>query len=116
MSPRERRRPEVTETIDTKKRSMMSETITLTQASSVGSSVSTERAGAPQSERLLTRSEVARILGVSPTTVTRWAREGRLACRITLGGHHRFAASLIETVRQRMAQGVAFPAAALRHK
>lgn len=57
-------------------------------------------------EALLTRSDVARILGVSPTTVTRWAREGRLACRLTLGGHHRFSRSLVEEVRERMARGV----------
>lgn len=54
---------------------------------------------------LLTRSDVARILGVSPTTVTRWAREGRLACRVTLGGHHRFERSLVEEVRDRMMRG-----------
>lgn len=57
-------------------------------------------------ETLLTRSQVARLLGVSPTTVTRWAREGRLACRVTLGGHHRFSPSLVEQVREGMARGV----------
>ena len=57
---------------------------------------------------LLTRSEVARILGVSPTTVTRWAREGRLACRVTLGGHHRFERSLVEEVRDRMMRGESY--------
>jgi excisionase family DNA binding protein len=67
-------------------------------------------------ERMLTRSEVARMLGVSPTTVTRWAREGRLACRMTLGGHHRFSRSLVEEVRERMARGVPFPAASERGK
>jgi excisionase family DNA binding protein len=57
-------------------------------------------------ETLLTRSEVAQMLGVSPTTVTRWAREGRLACRVTLGGHHRFSRSLVEEVRENMSRGV----------
>ena len=57
-------------------------------------------------ETLLTRSEVAHMLGVSPTTVTRWAREGRLACRVTLGGHHRFSRSLVEEVRESMSRGV----------
>jgi excisionase family DNA binding protein len=57
---------------------------------------------------LLTRSEVARILGVSPTTVTRWAREGRLACRVTLGGHHRFERSLVEEIRDRMMRGESY--------
>ena len=67
-------------------------------------------ADAVQVDSLLTRSEVARILGVSPTTVTRWAREGRLACRVTLGGHHRFARTLIEDVQNKMLRGVPFDA------
>lgn len=53
----------------------------------------------------LSRSAVASLLGVSPTTVTRWAREGRLPCRRTLGGHHRFDLAVIEAVRERMSQG-----------
>jgi predicted site-specific integrase-resolvase len=48
------------------------------------------------------------MLGVSPTTVTRWAREGRLACRMTLGGHHRFSPALIEQVRTRMSKQAGF--------
>lgn len=56
-------------------------------------------------DELLTRSGVARLLGVSPTTVTRWAREGRLPCRVTLGGHHRFERSLVEQIRDRMMRG-----------
>jgi excisionase family DNA binding protein len=48
----------------------------------------------------LTRSEVSRLLGVSPNTVTRWAREGRLACQVTLGGHHRFDRELVEQLRK----------------
>ena len=48
----------------------------------------------------LTRSEVSRLLGVSPNTVTRWAREGRLPCQVTLGGHHRFDRELIEQLRK----------------
>lgn len=49
---------------------------------------------------ILTTSEVSRLLGVSPNTVTRWAREGRLACRLTLGGHHRFERAVIEQIRE----------------
>jgi len=51
-------------------------------------------------EEYLTRSDVARLLGVSPNTVTRWAREGRLPSHLTLGGHHRFERSAIERIRQ----------------
>ena len=49
---------------------------------------------------VLTTSEVSRLLGVSPNTVTRWAREGRLPCRLTLGGHHRFERQVIEGIRE----------------
>jgi len=49
---------------------------------------------------LLARSEVSKLLGVSPNTVTRWAREGRLPCLLTLGGHHRFDRELVERLRQ----------------
>ena len=48
----------------------------------------------------LTRSEVSKLLGVSPNTVTRWAREGRLPCQVTLGGHHRFERELVEQLRK----------------
>ena len=48
----------------------------------------------------LTTSEVSKMLGVSPNTVTRWAREGRLPCQVTLGGHHRFERDAIEEIRR----------------
>jgi excisionase family DNA binding protein len=35
-------------------------------------------------------------LQVSPKTVARWAKEGRLPYLATLGGHRRFPASAIE--------------------
>jgi excisionase family DNA binding protein len=50
--------------------------------------------------QFLTRSEVSKLLGVSPNTVTRWAREGRLACQVTLGGHHRFERELVQQLRR----------------
>lgn len=53
----------------------------------------------------LTRSEVSRLLGVSPNTVTRWAREGRLACQVTLGGHHRFERTVVEQLRKDLTRG-----------
>jgi excisionase family DNA binding protein len=60
---------------------------------------------------LMTRSGAARVLGVSPTTVTRWAREGRLPCRVTLGGHHRFDRAVVNEIRGRMEHAVSVPAA-----
>jgi excisionase family DNA binding protein len=53
---------------------------------------------------VLTTSEVSRLLGVSPNTVTRWAREGRLPCRLTLGGHHRFERQVIEGIRESLSR------------
>ena len=52
--------------------------------------------------RYLTRAQVARLLGVSPNTVSRWAREGRLTCQLTLGGHRRFDSADIEQIRSRL--------------
>jgi len=44
-------------------------------------------------DALLTPAEVARLFRVSPKTVTRWARAGKLTARKTLGGHRRFRTS-----------------------
>ena len=41
-------------------------------------------------DRYLRASEAATILHVSPKTVSRWAREGKLGHVVTLGGHRRF--------------------------
>ena len=60
-----------------------------------------------EAESYLTRADVARLLGVSPNTVTRWAREGRLPSQVTLGGHHRFVRSVIEEIRDRLSRGQA---------
>jgi excisionase family DNA binding protein len=47
-------------------------------------------------DKLLTPAEVARMFHVSPKTVTRWARSGKLHAIKTLGGHRRFHRSEIE--------------------
>ncbi len=52
--------------------------------------------------RFLTPREVARLVGVSPTTVTRWAREGKLRCKTTLGGHRRFEQGVVHELRKRL--------------
>jgi excisionase family DNA binding protein len=46
-----------------------------------------------QSDSLLTPAEVAEMFRVSPKTVTRWARAGKISAVRTLGGHRRFRAS-----------------------
>jgi excisionase family DNA binding protein len=49
-----------------------------------------------RSDLYLRASEVASRLQVSPKTVARWAKEGRLPYRATLGGHRRYPARIIE--------------------
>ena len=46
----------------------------------------------------LRAAEVAARLHVSPKTVSRWASEGRLEHRRTLGGHRRFDPGLIDAL------------------
>jgi excisionase family DNA binding protein len=62
---------------------------------------------APSTATFLRTAEVAAILQVSPKTIARWAKEGRLPYQRTLGGHRRYpepairelAASLVQEVR-----------------
>jgi excisionase family DNA binding protein len=50
---------------------------------------------APDVPRYLRTTEVADILHVSPKTVSRWAKEGKLPFLRTLGGHRRYPAAEI---------------------
>jgi excisionase family DNA binding protein len=54
--------------------------------------VATQRSGkaVPDPPSYLHTAEVADILHVSPKTVSRWAKEGRLPFLKTLGGHRRY--------------------------
>ena len=49
-----------------------------------------------------TQLEAAALLHVSPKTISRWAREGKLGHVVTLGGHRRFSRDDIETLAERM--------------
>ena len=42
--------------------------------------------------------EAARMLEVSPKTVSRWADKGLIPCVTTLGGHRRFLRSTVEQI------------------
>jgi excisionase family DNA binding protein len=44
----------------------------------------------PGDSTYLHAGEVADLLGVSPKTIARWSRQGRLPFRRTLGGHRRY--------------------------
>ncbi len=61
-----------------------------------------ERSAHADDEEYLTSSEAARLLGVSPKTISRWADDGRIASIVTLGGHRRFARSVVEQTRASM--------------
>jgi excisionase family DNA binding protein len=52
----------------------------------------------PDSEPLLTPSEVATLFRVDPKTVTRWAKAGKLTSIRTLGGHRRYRESEVRAL------------------
>jgi excisionase family DNA binding protein len=58
----------------------------------------------PTEPKHLTASQAAALLQVSPKTVSRWAKEGKLPYVRTLGGHRRYPDSeiraLVETLSQ----------------
>jgi excisionase family DNA binding protein len=56
-------------------------------------------------ETFLSRAQVSRLFGVSPSTVTRWARMGLLQAVRTPGGHYRFPESETRKAAQRAAAG-----------
>ena len=52
----------------------------------------------PASRTWLTASQAAARLHVSAKTVTRWATQGRLQHRRTLGGHRRYDPELVDAL------------------
>ena len=50
----------------------------------------------------LRAAEVAAILYVSPKTVSRWAKEGKLPFMKTLGGHRRYPAAKIRELAEEL--------------
>ena len=58
------------------------------------------RGNASTEPSYLRTSEVADLLHVSPKTVSRWAKEGRLPFMKTLGGHRRYPAAKIRELVQ----------------
>ena len=48
-------------------------------------------------------AEAAKMLRVSPKTVSRWAKQGRLPHVVTLGGHRRFPQAAIERLATKLA-------------
>ena len=69
-----------------------------TQLSSTGQT-------AANGQRYVSRARVAQMLGVTPSTVTRWAKLGLIPTRITVGGHHRYFESDIQQLEIELAKG-----------
>lgn len=59
-----------------------------------------------ESDELLTTREAARALGVSPTSIKRWADDGRLPAHRTAGGHRRYLRSDVERLLKEEQQSV----------
>ena len=68
-----------------------------------GDAVAAQRKGGEAPSYLLP-AEVAELLSVSPKTVSRWAKEGKLPFMKTLGGHRRYPEAeirqLVDELRQ----------------
>jgi excisionase family DNA binding protein len=60
----------------------------------------------PDAESFPHTSQVADILHVSPQTIARWAKNGRLPYQRTLGGHRRYPEQAIRQLAASLAQGV----------
>lgn len=55
----------------------------------------------PVEEPTLTSSDVAKLFGVDPKTVRRWANAGKIPMFTTLGNHARFRESDVKLVQER---------------
>ncbi len=60
---------------------------------------------APDLPRYLHPAEVADLLHVSPKTVSRWAKEGKLPFLKTLGGHRRYPEAKIRELANDLREG-----------
>jgi len=61
-------------------------------------------------DEYLSAGDAARLLCVSPRTVSRWADQGRIPHLVTLGGHRRFSrARVLELSRKGRRQGDGSP-------
>lgn len=64
-----------------------------------------EGAGSQERDELLTPGEVAKLFGVDPKTVTRWASAGKLSPLRTLGGHRRYRSTEVYALLERSTGG-----------
>lgn len=64
----------------------------------------TDTTATDRESELLTPGEVARLFGVDPKTVARWADAGELSAVRTLGGHRRYRASEVYRLLDRASE------------
>lgn len=69
-----------------------------------------ERREVPDEDVYLGAGEVARMLQVSPKTVSRWADRGLIPCVVTMGGHRRFRRRAVEDIKREMYGHASAPA------
>jgi excisionase family DNA binding protein len=62
----------------------------------------TQRQGRNHSSSYLSTGQVADLLYVSPKTVSRWAKEGKLPFMRTLGGHRRYPEAEIRELAEKL--------------
>ena len=60
----------------------------------------------PPAPKYLKTAEVAELLHVSPKTVTRWAKDGKLPHSRTLGGHRRFPGEAITKLAEELIESL----------
>jgi excisionase family DNA binding protein len=65
---------------------------------------SARRTPSPATTPHLRTADVAALLGVSPKTIARWAKDGKLPFLRTLGGHRRYPEAAIRELAARLAQ------------
>jgi excisionase family DNA binding protein len=63
----------------------------------------------PEPDRYLGAAGAAALLQVSPKTVSRWAKEGKLPYLRTLGGHRRYSERRLRELLDDLTQEVAAP-------
>ncbi|HEV8310289.1 MAG TPA: helix-turn-helix domain-containing protein [Methylomirabilota bacterium] len=78
--------------------------------------MTTTGASETTTRRYLTRSDVARLLEVSPATIARWTRAGKLPFVLTLGGQRRYPRERITELMREGAQPHAEPLARERSR
>ena len=65
-----------------------------------------ERLDSASGDVYIRTAEAAKILGRSPKTISRWARDGKLPHLVTLGGHRRFPAVAVYELARQMEGGL----------